>query len=350
LEIHLKEYAAQRSFNRDYESAKESKDLRQSVLKELKHRHDAQYQYVDRDCFAEKKAEREESNRQELEEYDRRWADKNAELERKHGEQLEHFDKNWNEERPAKYRKPSAKLLQLTEIERQAGNIDNFEEAAIIREAREAQEAIESEMAQDALVQDYETAKQKLLQNQEEEKQLFEAKRVHWREMLVARHQVEMLAFDKREKVLGVKAEQFTKPRESVLDPASQEGHDVPCVHAQRARSRECDQHLLPPLLPPTDPSIRDKREKQKRKRKERVSKFQERLEKKMKEKDRSGPPSGAGSPRSSEKEQRTRPIKARSVNDGLGSEEVVVINGEGEDGGPGRNPFNLTQNDKFET
>jgi hypothetical protein len=87
------------------------------------------------------------------------------------------FNRHWSEEMPNRYRKSSAQLLQLKQIEKSLTIAGDYGAARDARQRIEAQEKVEVELQQGQLDDDYSAAKRKFESEKAGEIELFERKR-----------------------------------------------------------------------------------------------------------------------------------------------------------------------------
>jgi hypothetical protein len=100
-----------------------------------------------------------------------------SELIEKQETDQEAFERHWSEEMPNRYRKSSAQLLQLKQIEKALTIAGDYAAALDARQRIEAQERSEVELQQGQLDDDYCEAKQKFESDQAVESELFDRKR-----------------------------------------------------------------------------------------------------------------------------------------------------------------------------
>ena len=292
LKEHLREYTAHCVCQRDYDEARKSEDLYDSLKLEVDRRGGAKSpEPQDKDVPYEELAEQKEAAfRRELSDYDEITKDKRKQLQKKQSEDAEEFERHWREDMPPRYRKPSMKLLQLYEVERKLGITGQFEKAKAAKKETENVEREEMAIAQRTLVRDYTAAKQQFEKEQAEERELFENTRSHWREVIVARQKVEFEAITNRGNVLNIKQNPKSSrdgtARGPKRVPQSSSGGNPSVYH--RENFVGTNNRLLPPLIPPNDTRIKEMSDKEKEEKNKKNKQFREYRMKKDKEADNS--------------------------------------------------------------
>jgi hypothetical protein len=276
LLVHLREYSVDQTINRNYEIARDANLLYDEVRSQLQTRKNPESPCSDTEISFEA-LERKQSDHFEhqLREFDARWDLKKEQLSQKQETEIAAFEQKWREEIPNRYRKQSIKLSQLLEIEKHLGIIAEFDEAVVVRNEANALEQEEAELAQEQLVKDYSLARQKLDAGQAQEAQAFEQNREHNRAVLVAKQKVAMDFLANRALVLEVKQQQMARPRESSFDIIGQPPPEVGAV-VRMGYQRRDEAQLLPRLIPPNDPRVREMKERKRNAQRERNQHFVE--------------------------------------------------------------------------
>ncbi|OHT08099.1 hypothetical protein TRFO_23561 [Tritrichomonas foetus] len=255
---HLREYSSYSALHRNYDDAERSDKLQERIKEELKMRSSNIPQYQENSVPYEVLLEEKmKEHQKELDEFDCQTEEKREKLEEKQKKDTEEFEDRWRNEMPRKYRKPSTKLITYFEIERKLGLNGNFEKAKKLKVETDRLQAEEMEQAQRLLIKDYNNAKAKFDQQQQEEYQLFIDTRKHWRDVILARHKTEKEAIDNRGNVLSKKQCESVKTKEFQFDPNSRSptGGGAAIYHRESHRPNG---HLLPPLLPPNDEKVKE--------------------------------------------------------------------------------------------
>jgi hypothetical protein len=213
---------------------------------------------------------------EELARFDAKWDERESQFVRRQQDEMEKFEERWSQSIPKKYRKQSTRLLTLLDVEKKLGFMAQFDEATVVRDEANALEQREMEMAQSALISDYEAAKKQFEAEQRADRKLFEAKRAGRRDEIVVRQKVQMEYVTNREHVLDGKSQPRAKKNESSFDIMARDrprtGKSVRMHHDQTARPKATP--LLPVLLAPNDPKVQEMKKNQQRKQKQKNHKF----------------------------------------------------------------------------
>jgi hypothetical protein len=285
LLVHLRESSTEAIARREYEHANDSKRLSDSIRCELISREKAD------DRSAEQKHEYEVSRNEaeqrfldELAEFDRIWSGKKSRfLERQQAER-DSFEEQWTVVYPQRFRKQSGRLLELQDIERKLGFIASFDEAAVVRGEADLLEQRELAAAQESLIEAYSAAQAKMEREQASKQELFESKRIDRRSAIVAHQQTEREYLANRETVLNGKP--HSHKRESSFDiitrpqPSAGATAKIHYDSAQRTKGR-----MLPPLLAPNDPRVKQMCEKKRSEQQQRTRRFLNERERRAREK-----------------------------------------------------------------
>jgi hypothetical protein len=100
--------------------------------------------------------------------------------------ELEGFETLWREQMPNRYRKPSANLLQIKQIERAMAISGQYDRARAMHAEAEKLAAREAEELQANLIRDYRIAKEQLMRTQRAERDKLESDRGRLRTVLDA--------------------------------------------------------------------------------------------------------------------------------------------------------------------
>lgn len=261
LSAHLKEYSAWCGLKRLYSKAQQADDLNERIrverINRISLREQSSYDMQDL----------EEAHRlielrfaDELKEFDDETEDKLERLELSQSHKLETFEAKWRDEMPRKYRKPSARLLNMIASERQYAKQGKYAEAQSMQTEVDKLMEIETAAAQVKLNSDYREAKAKLDAKLKEERKLFDETRLHWRDVVLERQREELLALENRKIVIEAKT---SKPE--VIRP--EEKFDGSTAKIRR-KYAEMENSLLPVLVPPNnDDAVAQEEEQAKRKR-----------------------------------------------------------------------------------
>lgn len=307
LSEHLREYAASKSFERDYTTAKVVRELYDQVKEKMKFRNTYSTPPTNNnnenqnDHLIEDKVNEQQD---ELKKFDEETEEKLQQLQQKHDEETEHFEKKWREELPQSYRKQSSKLIQLFEIEKTLGLLNEFDKANQIKDEANKLEEAEMQNAQLQMESDYELQRLTFENNYRKEVQNIEQIRQSQRDCLVARHKAEIKKVENRINVLNDHQRQIKRPKESSFEIQSRAPVNSSLIsiirgvsHSDNSNSNKSSSSnlngntnprtaskLLPPLIPPNDSRIKERKKKEKRDRIEKNKKFREKMAAKEKE------------------------------------------------------------------
>lgn len=320
LSEHLREYTASKSYERDYTTAKKSKELYDQVKEKMKYQNtyytnnnndnDDQNMKLIEDKMNEQKAE--------LEKFDEETEEKLQNLQKKHEEETEYFEKKWTEELPQSYRKQSSKLIQLFEIEKTLGLLNEFDKANQIKDEANKLEESEMQEAQRKMESDYEMQRSTFDNSYMKDVQNIEQTRESQRNCIIARHKFELKQVQNRINVLNDHQRQNKRPKESSFDIQSRAPVNSSLISIirgvsftetssnsesksksnTRPTSKSQASKLLPPLIPPNDARVKERKKKERRDRIEKNKKFRERMIAKEREEEERYNESLASSPR----------------------------------------------------
>lgn len=156
--------------------------------------------------------------------------EKRADLLKLQEQQVERFEHLWSTQMPAKYRKPSARLLELKEKEKALALARDYDEAEIIH--KEAEQLMQKEVneAQQRLINDYRNAREQLMLKQKKEMDLFDEKRRDKRNLLMVKLNEKKETEERREQVMSQQQMTTMKLAEDLQidlsDPIMNENYD----------------------------------------------------------------------------------------------------------------------------
>lgn len=197
-------YAASRGF---YDEARKGKDLQDAIVIALYHKPEKfEKSTQSRLAFEERKRNLEEKWQKELEVFDDETQHKLVEMQDRQEDELDKFDSKWKEEETLrKYRKPSAKLLELWRKEKFMARMGYFDEAEIAgAEAKELQ-ARELAMAQAFANRDYVVDRERMVEKHNQDLEAFSQVREHWRELIVSRQKNERAVLDNNDMAIDMR-------------------------------------------------------------------------------------------------------------------------------------------------
>lgn len=198
-----------------------------------------------------------------LRDYNHETQDKILKLKQVHDHQMEELDEKWNKVKPAKYRKPSAQLLQLKEIEKNLALAGEYDRAEIIHAESENLTKQETKVQQERLVFDYKQAKSQLMKKQEYEMSQLIRVRNDGVTMIQNEYTIKRQQFINRENVLMHRNMMLTQKRVSLN--AQSLAPPAPSYTDDGSTS-----NLLPELFAPNDPEfIKEEERKEREKRKQ---------------------------------------------------------------------------------
>lgn len=256
---YLREYSTCKGMQEDYDEAIRAKDLSDKILTEISSRStQIQKQSEPPNNFENKKSQLLSKWQDKINSYDEETEKKRQALKNRHEEETNQFEETWRNEMPRKYRKPTARLLQLKTIEKSYAASGNFIKAKAVHQEVDSMARSEMEAAQSNLNHDYEVAQKRLIEKQRKELERFEESRLHSKQCLLAQQNHEMEAMVNRNKVVHNKAHTINKPRSQLQYASSR-------ILYQSNKKNNTDDVLLPPLRAPNDPSVKEEQMKKKR-------------------------------------------------------------------------------------
>jgi hypothetical protein len=280
---HLREYSSYSALHRNYEEGGKADDLYESLREELEMRSVDQFTIEELNPAELDKLTRAKQSQQaeELSDYDQITYEKRDQLELKLKRDAEQFERHWREDMPNRYRKPSPRLIALYEMERKLGLSGYFAQAAAAKREVEDLEAREMDAAQRLLFKDYTAAREVFMKNQEEERALFYETRDHWKEVMLARHQIVLERVQNRKNVIVQQREQARAPRESILpsprvSPAPRDPLTAGNAVLYHRKSAQIIGHLLPALQAPNDDAVKERFEREAEQQRGRARRFRE--------------------------------------------------------------------------
>lgn len=286
---HLREYSSYSALYREYDDAERADELQERIKEELQVRSTNISQEKNQDNNGEGRLNKElQKIQDELEGFDDQTNVKLEQLEIVLQEKIDIFEKKWRDEMPAKYRKPSTKLITIYDVERKLGLNKDFEKAKLVKAEAEQLEAIEMEKAQKQLNHDYSIARKKLDDKLNEERQQLIEVRNHRRAVLESRLKVVKSNLANRDTVVTMKQNESLRPKENIFDPTSRSPVAGGGAAINRRDYSFKSFNLLPPLLPPNDEKVREKSEKEIKEQRRKNKKFIMRIKEKEREADES--------------------------------------------------------------
>ena len=222
---HTREYtrfAASRAY---YDEARKGKDLQEAIVQALYHKPAEPPQPVSRQAFEERKRTLEGKWHKELENFDADTQHKLIELQERQENELREFDDKWkDEETLRKYRKPSARLLQLWRQEKFMARMGHFDEAEIAGAEAQELEAREMAMAQAFANRDYNLDREKIIEKHNHELEMFGQTREHWRELIVSRQKNERTVLDNNDMALDIRQKETHRQTKVQKRPPTSRG------------------------------------------------------------------------------------------------------------------------------
>lgn len=253
---HLREHSQHCAFNEDFPTSKKSRDLSILVREELTRRGTTTRSIQEQkdesnlriqnleDKWSEKRKHFQEDTERRLQELDNRQM-----------KEMRRFERIWKDEMPHKYRKPSARLLELKQIEKSLVIAKEIDQADEVHSKAQKLMQIEMENAQNQLTFDYQNAKAKLVKKHEDEKQTFLQNREHERQLLECVYIEEKNKLYNRDNVVALRCKEVAS-RKHV-------SRSVNSLPTQLPRDKGISETLLPPLIPPNDPNYVQTRRKE---------------------------------------------------------------------------------------
>lgn len=265
---HTKEYIRYVASKADYEEARRAKALYDAATNALYHKiNDREKSNQPREELQEKRRTQEGAWQKELDDYDTETNAKLQQLEEKHQNELRDYDQKWQEDDTfRKYRKPSARLLDLWRKEKFMARTGQFNEAEIIKAEAEELQQREMNMAQAMLNRDYHLDRDKIVTRQQQEIESLIQTRDHWKSVIVSRQKNEKDVYGNKEIVVEARHKEPFRKREAQLPQKKapkQRSSAGSATSTGRSRSKKKlistgagisfqYQTVLPPLAPPS--------------------------------------------------------------------------------------------------
>jgi hypothetical protein len=256
----LREYAHHEGANGNYDDAQRSWRLGEDVYRELKKRNGSCD--VDEHAFSSDNANFEAEWQAKFEEFDRDSESRLAALTSQHARQREEFERTWAEDMPRRYRKPSARLLQLKRIEKSHALSADFEHAKQIHAEAECLAAAEQSQQQENLIRDYQAAARKLSSRLDWEIANLRRTREHERSIEQEKYERAKIAIMNRVLVVDTKRKETEKGYRSMSRARSTIKAEVHLFPGDRPGLEDV---LLGPLQPPNDPALVEAEKQRKR-------------------------------------------------------------------------------------
>lgn len=273
LHSHLREYVADCSMNEQYDEAQKAYNLAELSKQEIQTRSKSA---LPSECSvqstSQQREEIEKDYQQKIQDLNQRLDQKIQTLQEKHKQETEQFENVWIEEMPRKYRKPSQKLLELKEMERNLALANNFDGAKRIHSEVQALADIETQNAQRALVKDYRTYKKQMEKRMERDLDNIENIRQRQTTFLETQKEKRLDELANRDKVLQ------QKKSESEHEKSSSQSLQIAPTYAGSRKRDSIHKNLLGELKPPNDKSILEQERKENNERKRRQAEFQKKL------------------------------------------------------------------------
>lgn len=275
----LKEYSTKQSLSRNYAEAKIALNLIEGLQKytNVEEQPKPNTAIVESALAEENHDEMVKDHIEELKLFDEQTEKKRELLDLQQKNKMDEFEKDWAEYRPRKYRKPSAKLLGYAQIEHQVALAGDYDYALQIKNQAEIQMEKETRIAQKQLIADYNNGKKRLEEDFKKQIELFEDTRKKQRELIVQRQQKELGVVMKRIDVAYLRSIENHRQVESSMNSPRKQSRE-PTITRLRYMIESQQTKLLPELIPPNDPRIkeiaqkdREDREKQKKKEKKQL-------------------------------------------------------------------------------
>lgn len=247
--LQLRDYARKCGDDGNYDEAEEVANQSEVVKTELTKRQPNTNKTDELEEVQQKReSEFELQWKEKFDQFDNITKEKQNQIQAEHEKQMAEFEDYWANSMPMKYRKPSPSLLQLKHIEKSLANTGQYARAKEVRAEVDAQALKEMEIAQNALIKDYNAAKRQKLFKHNKEMENFQRMRLHNRDLLFAQYISEKAAIDHRSEVIQIRSKETRLGKRGVSadDSAS-------CSITEKNDEMDV---LLPPLKPPNDPSL----------------------------------------------------------------------------------------------
>ena len=247
---HCREYASDCATKSDFKSAKRAQQLCEECKAAIVQEIQRSAMNIEDDLTIDSINEKYEDLYKEC---DDRYNGKLETLKRRHDKEREKFEEEWREDKPIKYRKPSARILQMNAILKNLIEAGEFDRAEALNHQIEKQHQIETQTQQQQLNHDYEEALQKMNKQQQDEVDqvmLYKQKEI---DIISAKKQKDITLMENRNSVLRIKRIEAAKKKERA-------------VSAQGTRFSVKEQkNLLLNLKAPNDPEYREEEERKRR-------------------------------------------------------------------------------------
>ncbi|OHS97974.1 hypothetical protein TRFO_09117 [Tritrichomonas foetus] len=247
------------------------------------------------DCDDSEKSETDQSFKsinekyhEKLEKFDLETNEKREHLMKRQQQCIERFENSWTNEIPKQYNKPSYKLLQIKQVERTLAKTGDYDRATALHKEAADLAMIEGQQNQAKLVNDYKSAKSKLIEKHRKEVELFESNRNESRHLIQTRHEIELKAAMNRNIVMQQKLKERTMSKQRQLQyNFGQRKYSVPIASKLKykpisqvyASNKSLGATLLPPLKPPTNETIQEEEERKKREKAKMAADFKRKQE-----------------------------------------------------------------------
>lgn len=269
---HLREYTYDQALKENYPEARKAKNLQEATRQELSYRNMSP---VSRrpSQMTQRQMNLENQWKDHFDGFDEETDQKRMQMQQKHNEQLEEFEDLWANEMLRKYRKPSARLLQLKQQERALAYQQDFDKAEILHNETEALKNIEAEQAQKQLEIDYKAAKAQLLERQASDLQKYEDSRAITRRFYMTQYNIAKQNMERNMDIDVRRREEHSR-----VSRYENPNPEIACSYENAARSKGgAHGWLLPDLQPPNDPQRVEEEERRKYEQQKKAQQFSKR-------------------------------------------------------------------------
>jgi hypothetical protein len=274
LIAHLREFCLDRGLKEDYAEAARASELAEKVRIECQARQ-TNVTARDSDGMGLNDEDFEVRWERQYREFDSESERKRLELAERQRDALEKFEQMWRDEMPRRYRKPSAGLLQIKQIERSMAISGQYERARAMHLEGEKLAAREAEELQATLIRDYRIAKEQKVKAQEAERQKLESDRARLRTVLDAGKKMEG---DQRSNRLVVVEQRQIEALKAVRERSGTVRPDYGASVSGSVQSKgKLLDNVIPPLFAPNDPKFVEEEGKRAREKRRAQLEFQKR-------------------------------------------------------------------------
>ena len=272
LNSHLREYLTDLSIHEKYDEAKQISLLSDYTKLEIQTRK-RNASITSRSIASNR--ETKERIRQDFDEQIRvlneRLDEKIEKIKEQQKDEIEKFENTWSTEMPRKYRKPSQKLLELKEIERNLALSNDFEGAKRIHAEAVTMAEQETKAAQKLLVKDYRQARAQMEEKHKRDINTVETIRERKTNVLNQQRDKRIKELDNRDIVLQMKEKEY----ETGFRERSNPNNIQPTYGSCRRRVQQPVDTLLGDLLPPNDKKFEEEEKRINAERRRKQQEFQ---------------------------------------------------------------------------